>query len=322
MTHLKRKPWSRRLAGLLALAVGLGLYQMYLTPQKRAVRQRLAEADDRSKQAIDARLKPLADLFARGRQGARPFADEALSWNGKWQFVKGLVQGGRSHRAYLSDAFGEHVFTPAELQAAMEASVRAYLDDLEASEGEMLVALRADLADADRPAELLPPHLRGDEAFRREYRELADRVAGDIRQDVGVTVGREVGLIVASDVAAQVALQAAKAAAAEMGVGAGVLGTGAVAGVATLGVGIVVGIILDYLIDEVFRMAGYDPAEKIAAKVRDSLNTMEAALVRDPDLLSWASKGALRRRLEEIHTERSKLRRETVGRLLSEGGAK
>lgn len=322
MTDSKLKRWSRRLAGLVALAAALGVYQAYLTPQKRAVRQRLTEADTKSKQAIDARLKPLADLFARGRKGARPFAEESMSWNGKWQFVKGIVRGGASHRAYLSTAFGEHVFTPEELQAAMEASVRAYLDDLEASEGEMLVALRADLADPDRPAELLPPHLRGDEAFRREYQALAARVVNDLRLDVGVTVGREIGLVVASDVAAQVALQAAKTAAAEMGVGAGVLGTGAVAGVATLGVGIVVGIILDYLIDEVFRMAGYDPAEKIAAKVRESLDAMEAALVRDPGLFSRAAKGSLRQRLEELHAERSKLRRESVGRLLNEGGAK
>ncbi len=328
MNHSNRKSWVRRVLRptprrLATFAVLVGLwcvYQTYFTPHQRAVRHRLAEADTKSEQAIDARLKPLNDLFARGRKGSKAFAEDALSWNGKWQFVKGLVSGSESHRAYLSDSFGRHVFTPDELRDAMEAVVRAYLDDLESVEGEMLVQLRADLADPDRPTELLPAHLRGDEEFRREYRTLAGKVVDELRLDVGVTVGREIGMLVASDVAAAAALQAARAAAAEMGVGAGILGTGAASTVATLGVGMVVAIILDYLLDEVFRMVGYDPAAKIEALVGESLDKMQAALMRDPGFFSTEKKGALRQRLEELHEARSKMRRGTVVRLLNEGG--
>lgn len=316
------RPTPRRLA-TFAVLVGLWcVYQTYFTPHQRAVRHRLAEADTKSEQAIDARLKPLNDLFAKGRKGSKAFAEDALSWNGKWQFVKGLVSGSESHRAYLSESFRRHVFTPEELRDAMEAVVRAYLDDLESVEGEMLVQLRADLADTDRPAQLLPAHLRGDEEFRREYQKLAGQVVDELRLDVGVTVGRELGMLVASDVAAQAALQAARAAAAEMGVSAGVLGTGAASSLATLGVGMVVAIILDYVLDEVFRMAGYDPAAKIEAMVGESLDKMQAALTRDPGFFSTEKKGALRQRLEELHEARSKMRREAVARLLKEGGAK
>ncbi len=330
MNHSKGKNWVRRLLRptprrLATFAVLIGLwcaYQTYFTPHQRAVRHRLADADAKSEKAIDARLKPLNDLFDRGRSGSGEFAEEALSWNGKWQFVKGLVSGSESHRAFLSRSFGQHVFTPDELRAAMEAVVRAYLDDLEAVESEMLVRLRADLADTDRPTELLPAHLRSDEEFRREYRKLAGDVVAELRLDVGVTVGREIGMLIASDVAATAALQAAKAAAAEMGVGAGILGTGAASTVATLGVGMVVAVILDYLLDQVFRMAGYDPAAKIEAMVDESLDKMQAALMRDPGFFSTEKKGALRQRLEDLHEARSKMRRETVARLLKEGGVK
>ncbi|MGH7169984.1 MAG: hypothetical protein ACRELG_06890 [Gemmataceae bacterium] len=289
---------------------------MYFTPHKRAVRHRLSEADTKSEAAIDARLKPLADLFAKGRKGSKAFAQEALSWNSKWELVKGMVGGSESHRRYLSEAFGRHVFSSDDLREAMEAAVRAYLDDLEGVEAEMLVLLRADLADPDRPAELLPAHLRSDEEFRREYRKLAGLVVNELQSDIGVTVGRELGMLVATDVATEAALEAV----AEMGLGAGVLGTGAVSTVATLGVGMIVAIILDYILDEVFKIAGYDPAAKIEALVCESIGKMEASLIRDAGMLSFHKKGALRLRMEQLHESRSKLRREAITRLLKEGG--
>lgn len=314
------RPTLRRLVVLATLVALWCLYQMYFTPHKRAVRHRLSEADAKSEASIDARLKPLADLFAKGRKGAKPFAQEALSWNGKWEFIKGMVGGSESHRLYLSEAFGRHVFSPDDLREAMEAAVRAYLDDLEGFESEMLVQLRADLADPDRPAELLPAHLRGDEEFRREYRKLSGLVVDELRSDIGVAVGRELGMLVATDVATEAALQAARAAATDMGVSAGVLGTGAASTVATLGVGMIVAIILDYILDEVFKIAGYDPAAKIEALVCESIDEMEASLIRDAGMFSFHKKGALRLRMEQLHESRSKLRREAITRILKEGG--
>jgi hypothetical protein len=314
------RPTWRRLA-LLATLVAIGwLYQAYFTPEKRIARKRLSEADTKSEAAIDARLKPLADLFAKGRKGARAFAEEALSWSGKWQLLKGAVRGDDSHRQFLADAFARHVFSPEELREAMERAVRGYLDDVEGYEAEMLVLLRADLADPARTGDALPAHLRGDEAFGREYRQLAGRVVAELRLDVGVTIGRELGIAIASDLAAQVVLQAAKAAAAELGLNAGVLGTGAASTVATLGAGLVAAVVLDSLLDEVLKMAGYDPAAKIEALVRESLDRLEASLTRDGGTFSWHKTGALRERLEQLHESRSKMRREAIHRLLKEGG--
>ena len=332
MTDRDRPTWGRRIrqtllrAGCLAtLFAACWIYLTFFTPAQRAARQHTAEADTRSAGAIDARLTPVRDLFARGRKGADGFAAEALSWRGKWQFIRGLTDDGASHRLFLADAFARHVFSAEELEAALTAAVRGYLDDVDGYEAEMLVRLRADLADPGRPADLLPPALRGDEAFRAAYRKLAEGIAADLRTDIAVKAGGEVALFVASDIAAQVALQAARAAAAQLGVDAGLLGGGAVSGLATLGIGMVVALILDAVLDELLRLAGHDPVAEIAGKVRRTLNELEGALVReDGGFLSRTKAGTLRQRMEELHAERSKLRRAAVTNLITNpnGGAK
>src|SRR5438132_205251 len=98
------RPTRFRVALFVLLVGAASAYLMYLTPEKRAVRNRLSEADDQSRAAIDTRIKPLTELFARGRQGAPAFAKEALSWSGKWALVKGVAVDG-AHRTFLADAF-------------------------------------------------------------------------------------------------------------------------------------------------------------------------------------------------------------------------
>jgi hypothetical protein len=314
------RPTPRRLAVFAVLAVMIGLYQLYFTPEKRMVRHRLCEADTKCETAINTRLEPLTEMFAKARRGAKAFAEEALSWDSKWQLLKGTVRGDESHRRFLSEAFTRHIFSSDDLRVAMESAVRTYLDDIEGYEAEMLVLLRADLADLSEPGDPRPPHLGGDELFRTEYRKLSGLVLDELHLDIGVTVGRELGLMVASDIAAQIAMQAARAAATEMGINAGVLSTGVASTVATLGLGMIAAIILDYVLDEVFKMAGYDPAAKIEALVCESINKMESALTGNWAPFSSRKTGSLRLRMEQLHESRSKLRRETIARLLNEGG--
>ena len=111
-----------------------------------------------------------------------------------------------------------------------------------------------------------------------------------------------------------------KAAATEMGVTAGVLGTGAASTVATLGVGMVVALILDYILDEVFKLAGYDPEVKIEGLVCESIDKLEASLIHEGGFFSRHKKGTLRVAMEELHEARSKTRCETIAKLMKEGG--
>ena len=81
--------WYFRAVGAAVVAALAFVYLTYLTPRQVAVESRLSEADAKSKAAIDTRLKPLTDLFAKGRKGAKGFSEDALSWNGKWHLVRG-----------------------------------------------------------------------------------------------------------------------------------------------------------------------------------------------------------------------------------------
>ena len=66
------------LKALLALLVAGWYVWQYFTPENRAVRQRLSEADAKSTAAMNQRLNPLHQLFAKGRKGSKEFAEEAL----------------------------------------------------------------------------------------------------------------------------------------------------------------------------------------------------------------------------------------------------
>ena len=98
----------------------------------------------KSMAAMNQRLSPLNQLFAKGRRGSKVFAEEALSWSGKFALVKGLlgVGGGDAHADFLKEAFARLIFSEAELTEALTASVRGYLIDLDGVDNEMLVKLR------------------------------------------------------------------------------------------------------------------------------------------------------------------------------------
>jgi hypothetical protein len=238
---------------------------------------RLAEADAASKEAIDRRLEGVCALFDRARAGARPFAEDALSWSGKLAFTKDLIGvGDQEHAQFLRQAFIRHVLNDADIDRVLNAAIKGYLSDLEGIESEMLVKLRADL-DGVCPEEA-PPYLRSEDAFRREYTRLSEELGGRLRKEAMVTVGRETGLFVGTDVATQAAVQAARAAATELGIEGGILSSGAASSAATLGTGLVVAVALDYVLDELMKAAGYDPVGDIEADVLRAMDKMEEAL--------------------------------------------
>jgi membrane protein YqaA with SNARE-associated domain len=288
---------------LITLAI-LGAYHLWFTPQKLAVRQRLNNADEASVEALDTRLKPLHELFDKAYKGAPDFAKDTVSLEGKWNVLVGLLDGS-SHREYLRECFGRRMLSSDDLRDAMEAALRGYAADLDAIEAEMLVKLRVDLEKLGDA----PPALASDEAFAREYRQMHDRVAVEMQKDLGVFVASTV----ASTAITAAATEAAIAAATRLGV---VTGTSAVA---TLGVGLVLGYIIDYLIGEALKLLGHDPEKKIESQAQLALSKTRDALLQQG---SWfQSAGSFRKQMEEMHEARSKVRRETVRRIMK-GGAR
>ncbi len=281
--------------------------RIVLSPRKKAD-IRLAEANLKAQSALDARLKKLAAFFSRGQSGARDFAEETLSLSGKLALVKGTVGSG-NHEKFLAEAFAKHVFSGDDIKREVDAAIKGFIIDLEDIESAMLVDLRVDLADG--PKQDLPAHLRSDEAFKTEYERFRVQAVKKLNANMSVTIARETGLFVASDLAAQVGLRVVRFVAAELGVEAGILGAGAASSVATLGIGLIAAVILDAVLDAVFRAAGYDPAGEIAGKVKASISNVQKVMID--------GKGGLRHEMQKLNTARAALRQEIVNNLI-EGG--
>lgn len=294
----------------VVLAVVIGVYVSFFTPEKRTARAHLNEADEKCKAAIEPRLNPVRDLFDRGCDRSKLFAEDATSLAGKWNSLLGLVDG-RSDKEYLARVFAERVLSPQELKDAVEGAVRGYLLDVEGIEAEMLVKLRADLAGFGDTL----PHLETDDAFTHEYRRLLASVANDLRVDLGVNVAG----VVVGEVISTLATQAAAAAAAEVGVTMTVFGS---ATAASMGVGVIASLVANFIVEQVLDLLGYNAAAEIEKAVHQSVwNMWDAMLRKDGGWLSSQKAGSLRAKLEQLHESRSKVRREAINQFLK-GGAK
>jgi hypothetical protein len=245
---------------------------------------------------------------------ARPaFAEDGLSWSGKWALIKGKLGIGEGDAH--AESFAKHIFTGDDLNAALENTIKGYLTDLDAIENQMLVRTRADLADSELGRGGQLPALANDQAFRGEYLRLAGGVMRTMNIDAGVQVGQQLAGLVVIDLVTPIVLRIVQLVAAELGIEAGILGSGAASGMATFGIGLTVGLVADQVIGFVLKQFGYDPEEAIVGKVRTSLERIQSLLIEGAE-----DKGGLRREFEAIGQARSKVQSAVFTKLLKEGG--
>ena len=221
----------------------------------------------RGRQAADRDAALVTRFFAERKERARAFAEEVLSLRGKWEFVKAKLPftDHDGHERDLHDRFEEMVVSGPELKELIQSVVSRYVSELQGLENDLLVSLRADLSDSELAGLQAGAVLKTDEAFRRNARSL-ERVAGVVAGDLPVQVGREALTWVSADIATNVTASLATALAERLGISAGVLGTGAASGVATLGVGIAAGFVVDAVLDRVLRAMGHDPRRRISLR--------------------------------------------------------
>jgi hypothetical protein len=99
-----------------------------------------------------------------------------------------------------------------------------------------------------------------------------------------------------------------------LGVSAGILGTGAASGWATLGIGVVVGLIVDQIVSWVWDWWA-DPRGNLAAELDKKLDEINRLIVDGS-----ADVQGLRDRLKQFARERAAARRIAVLSLLQTGG--
>jgi hypothetical protein len=312
------------------------------------VQARLDRFDKAADAALVKRLEMVKTFFDQRKYGAQGFAEEALSWGGKWEFIKDTLGAG-NHRKYLAEALARNTFTVDELRAVLEAAIKGYLTDLDGLENELLVQLRADLADSELGRGTLRPYVASDKAFQSEYRKLALVALPVVADDMNITLSREMLGFIAMDVGTQAVVRIGTVTVGELGLEGGILGSGAVVGIGTLGVGLIIGFIVDAVLDDLLRIIGYDPQREIARHVCGALDEMRALLVdgdtrarstheklcklasddwwedvrtasrRAADRIERGGRLGLRWELQRIQQVRARLRQEALRKLLLKG---
>lgn len=301
------------LSGLGAL-IGMVAWHCWPTPAPltpwQKVEVRLNEADQAANQSADQHLNRVRDFFRDKQSASRRFAEDALSWSGKWAYCQGLANDGASHRSFLRESFERHVMKGPELEELVQQVVTAYLSELQGQENAMLVAIRADLSTDELPS-LAGMEMKGsDEAFNTAYQSMLEQVKPLLLHDLEVTFGREAAVWIGSDIATVALVDIANGVAIKMGISGSILGAGAASSVATLGIGLIVGLIVEEIVDFILQKAGYDPVGNVQRQVNQTLDNLANSLI-----------DTLRPKLNGIAGARSQLRAAALKKLvLAEGG--
>jgi hypothetical protein len=258
-------------------------------------RPHIEKADTDSLSQIDGSLTSLEGFFSEAKGHAKAFADDVLGWYSKYKLIRG------QHEQFLAETFRKHFFGPDELRQAMTNAVEAYVAELEAIDNRMLVDIRMDVADLPAAASLSSMPVPD---LQKRYREMCGRIGGVAGADLTVDAGRAVADLIVGSVVAMIA--------ARMGTSAVVVGAGAASSWWTLGIGLVVGVIVDQIIATVWDWT-YDPRGKLVAMMGEKLDEVRK-LVLEGD----AGKPGLRRELRLYAEKRATLRREAVMTLLAD----
>jgi hypothetical protein len=308
----------------------------------------LEQADRHATQALDKHLASIHAFLDERKAGSNAFAEQMLSLQGKWNLVLAGIGNDSAYAEFLQKAFNEHVFPMEELEKAVNMAVRGYLAELESIDDELCVRLRQDVADDELPR-LAIPVFGSDQALHSHYHELSQRVAQDLRTDLAVVAGRELFLWPAGNIAADLTLQVGAAIAARLGISSTILAAGTASTWQTLGVGLVIGFVLDAVVGRIMKAAGYDAEAKIAERVSQTLSNLGRTITdgdpeahatldklkqmqRDdpePHIRSGCAEAirsieagtqlyGLRRQLTNISAARASLRTETLRRLIQE----
>lgn len=278
------------------------------------IEPRMAAADMACDRALRKNIGWVRTFLLERRKGSRAFAEDMLSMRGKWALVKTHLPnsvGGceDAQLRYLADRFACRVVSDEELKAVLEAAVAAYVAEVQAIENELLVGVRADVADL--PLGSMPAGATA-EIVREEYERLVQVIAPEVTGDLGMDAARELASLVGGDVAAGIAGSVLGTVATRLGVSSGVLAAGAGTSWATLGLSIVAAVIADQIIDFVIDQV-HDPAGKLAARVDEMLANV-SRLIAEGD----ADRPGLRAQLTAFDKARSAIRREALHRLVLE----
>lgn len=250
-------------------------------------------AERKSAEAIDEYVADVDSFFADAKTKTPAFTEYALGLESKaWLIADHLpfTRGGR-HEAFIRSQFEELIFTPTQLSEEVERVIARYGDAIRSIEGQMLVKLRADMADfpeAFVAAELDEAQLRV--RFEEALSQAIAAAGSDLRSDIA----KEMVSSITAAILRKVAL--------EIGVSAGILGAGAAASGPSLGVSLIASIIIDEIISWIWDWYA-DPQGALANQLNEKLDDINRLIIDGPD-----GEAGLRSQLEDLSRQRAQAR--------------
>ena len=218
------------------------------------------------------------------------------------------------HDRFLKDQFEEHIFSSAELESAVRQAVAERLNQVRDIESQMLIGIRADIEGLPELAQI--ESLDASELELRFQQAIA-QASQVVSQDLSSNIESQLISLVAGEVMAQVAIR--------MGVSAGILSTGAASGWATLGIGLVAGILVDQLVTRIWDWWS-EPEVELQYQVSKQLSSVHDLICKGepgpPGTLGPPRASGLDGRFAQWITERNQIRRDAIFRVFLPNEAK
>lgn len=258
-------------------------------------------ADAQSLKAVDDHLASLSDYLEEVKKRTPKFAEEVLGWGSKWRVVVDRLPRTRTdrHEIYLRERFAAHIFTSEQLSQSIEAVVKGYTSSVQSTEGLMLVKIKADIADLPQAS---LPQFASKESLERAFAVALENAAQKVQVDLRNDAMREVASIIAGQVLTMVAVR--------LGVSGGILAAGAGSSWVTLGIGLAVGFIVDWVVQQIWNWWA-DPVGDMSKMLNGKLDVIHKLIV-DGD----GTNPGLQGKLLELHEKRKQVRRQAVGDLI------
>jgi hypothetical protein len=244
--------------------------------------------------------KAIEVLFSKAFENVPLYSQSILGWKSKWNLILDKLPGNDKdrHEEFLKQQFEQTIFSPEQLEAAVTQAIRERLVQVRDIENQMLVRLRADIEELPQLA-----HIDGHSAIEFESRLQSALLEASevVSEDLSSNIESQLVSLLAGEVMAQVAIR--------LSVSAGILSTGAASGWATLGIGLVAGVVIDQIVTRIWDWWS-EPEAELSLQISKQLT-----LVHDLICKGDSDSEGLDGRFDHWKVQRNQIRRATILRI-------
>jgi hypothetical protein len=254
------------------------------------VQPAIAAADKANREAAERCIQRLRDQFSKYRRGVEPLVEDLTSWGTRLGVVRRMPSDwwyeSTNVQEFVTEKFQAHLFSEESLKQGIEGALATFRDDVRANSDKLLTEVKAAISRADLP-----------ETPSVEYSEFSSDVTKGLEQysvkagkdsvlslvltllvsEIGERAAIQIVAAVGTRIAATAATASASAGGATAGGavagGAGGSSVGPVGTVVGAGVGLIVGVIIDWWISEYFEV-------KLSLQLQEMIDQIELSVIQ------------------------------------------